>query len=673
MKSSHNRIRELYALIRKYDAAYYGRGESLISDKEYDDLYRELTHLENAYPELVEPDSPTRRIGNDLAGEFTKVEHTTPMMSIDNTYSEEELLEWIERTRKNVETKDVTFVGELKIDGVACAIRYVNGKLTQAITRGNGTIGDDITANVRTIRSLPLKVDYSASFEIRGEIYMTFENFQRLNAALVENGQRPMQNPRNTTAGTVKLLDPREVARRKLSFAAHFLLSESHRQRHSDNLAFLNSLGIPTVIHSKPLTSAEAVLRFCNEWREKKNHLSYPVDGIVIKVDSLKLQQALGTTAKSPRWIIAYKYQPETAETTVLSIDAQVGRTGVVTPVARLQPVLLSGSTIRNATLHNYDEIARLDIQIGDRVEIEKSGEIIPKVLRVILRDKRVVDGPFIPPDTCPSCGSSLVRIDGEVALRCINTSCPAQIFASLNHFVSREAMNIEGLGPALIEQLIQKNLVHTPADLFSLTHENLASCERMGEKSAENILRALEKAKANPLHRLVHGLGIRMIGAQASKILADAVENIEELLSFDMDYYERLRREGRLNTIGPNMAKSIQLYFQQEKNRELVKSLRAAGVNCHGNAPKTSSGNPPLTGKTYVLTGSLQRFTREQARDYIEKLGGRVSSTVSKKTDAVIAGSDPGSKYSKAQKLGIPIIDESAFLELLGPHGVDL
>ncbi len=660
MKSPQDRIRELYPLIRKYDAAYYGRGESVITDKEYDELYRELAELETNHPHLVESDSPTKRVGDDLTREFTKVEHSTPMMSIDNTYSENELLEWIERIKKNTGKDDIAFVGELKIDGVACAIRYVNGKLAQAITRGNSTVGDDITSNVRTIRSLPLIVEYRGSFEIRGEIYMTFKNFQRLNESLTENGQQPMQNPRNTTAGTIKLLDPGEVAKRRLSFATHFLLSESHTQRHSDNLTFLAQQGFPTVIHSEPLTSAEKVIHFCTEWNEIKNDLAYPVDGVVIKVNNMQQQISLGATAKSPRWIIAYKYQPETAETEVLSIDAQVGRTGVITPVARLQPVLLSGSTIRNATLHNYDEIARLDIQVGDSVEIEKSGEIIPKVIRVISRDTRTTDTFFAPPDICPSCRSLLIRMEGEVALRCINTSCPAQIFASLNHFVSREAMNIEGLGPAIIEHLIVKELVSTPADIFTLSTGALKELERMGTKSAENAVTAINNAKKNPLHRLIHGLGIRMIGAQSAKILAAAVDDIKDLAAMTVEQLTAL------DTIGPNMAASVTVYFQQEKNRELVNRLRAAGVNCSGDKDQESEAPRPLTGKTYVLTGSLEEFTRDQAQEYIEKLGGKVSSSVSKKTAAVIAGKEPGSKFNKAQQLGIDIIDEAAFLKML-------
>lgn len=662
-----NRINELYRLIRKYDAAYYGRGESLITDKEYDSLYRELIELEKKYPPLADPDSPTKRVGNDLTKEFTKVDHSVPMMSIENTYSAEELLEWIERTRKNIGSDDIEFIGELKIDGVGCAIRYNNGKLVQAITRGDGTIGDDITANVRTIRSLPLIVDFTDSFEIRGEIYMTFKNFRILNASLIEDGQQPMQNPRNTTAGTVKLLNPKEVSKRRLSFLSHFLLSKSHSHLHSDNLSFLADLGIPTVVHSQPLHSAEKIMQFCEDWKDKKNKLPFPADGIVVKVNSIHQQVRLGETAKSPRWVIAYKYPPETAETEVLSIDAQVGRTGVITPVARLKPVLLAGSTIKNATLHNYDEIARLDIHVGDIVEIEKSGEIIPKVIKVVSLINHTEKTPFQPPGKCPSCQSNLIRIEGEVALRCINTSCPAQIFASLIHFVSREAMNIEGLGPALIEQLIAKDIVSTPADIFTLSVDVLADLERMGTKSATNLINAIDKAKKNSLHRLIHGLGIRMIGAQAAKTVASSVDDISDLQQMGE---ERLTS---LETIGPNMASSIRMYFEQEKNVELINRLREAGVNCKGDKPQELDAPKPLSDKTFVLTGALDNFTRDQARDQIEKLGGKVSSSVSNKTYAVIAGKEPGSKFTKAQNLGIKVLDETAFLEILQNHKISL
>jgi len=497
---------------------------------------------------------------------------------------------------------------------------------------------------------------------------MTFDRFNALNEKLVENGQEPMQNPRNTTAGTIKLLDSAEVAQRRLSFNAHYLLCASHAHKHSENLAFLSELGIPAVIHSPVLRSTEQIMRFCKEWEEKKKSLPFPVDGVVFKVNSLQQQKELGHTAKSPRWVIAYKYQPDTAVTEVLSIDSQVGRTGVITPVARLKPVLLSGSTIKNATLHNYDEIARLNIHIGDSVEIEKSGEIIPKVLRVVSQNSGKERLSFTPPATCPSCDSPLVRMEGEVALRCINTSCPAQLFASLTHFVSREAMNIEGFGPALIEQLIDKKLVTDAADIFTLTADALENLERMGTKSAANCINAVEKAKHNPLHRLITGLGIRMIGSAAAKILASSVNDISDLEKMTPEKFQTLE------SIGPNMAASITMYFQQGKNRGLIKRLRAAGVNCTGDKQDHQAGaQKPLAGKTFVLTGTLESMTREKAAEYIEQLGGKTSSSVSAKTFAVIAGKEAGSKLAKAEKLGVKVMNEEEFLVILRENNIEI
>jgi DNA ligase (NAD+) len=655
------RLKELYQLIRKYDAVYYGNGQSLISDLEYDSLYKELVELEQKFPEQADPASPARRVGNDLSKEFPKVEHTAPMMSIDNTYSNDELLEWVDRTKKIIESEAIEYIGELKVDGVACALRYDKGKLIQAITRGNGTVGDEITANARTIRSIPLSVDYQQPFEIRGEIYMTFADFSRLNEHLIENGLPPMQNPRNTASGTIKSLDPREVAKRNLSFLAHFLLSPEHKNSHGENLQFLNRIGIPTVYHSDPLRSYEEVRAFCDLWREKRRSLKFPADGIVIKINSISQQETAGATAKAPRWVIAYKYQPDTAITEVLDIDVQVGRTGVLTPVARLKPVLLSGSTIKNATLHNYDEIGRLDISIGDTVEIEKSGEVIPKIIRVVSREGRLLSKISKPPVECPSCHSLVIRLAQEVAVRCVNTSCPAQIFAFLTHFVSRDAMNIEGLGPALIGQLIEKKLVSTPADLFALTAETLASLDRMGAKSAVNIVNALQKAKSNHLHRLIHGLGIRMVGAQTAKILAQAIDDIGALQSMAVENLVLLE------TIGPNVASSIRYWFDQEKNRELIDTLREYGVNCTGAKQAVSVlSEKPLAGKVFVLTGTLAKLTREKAQEEIEMRGGAVSSSVSKKTTAVIVGEEPGSKLQKAKDLGVTVLYEKDFERMI-------
>jgi DNA ligase (NAD+) len=661
MSDTVRRVEELRGKIRLYDTAYYVRGESLTSDKEYDELYDELVRLEQLHPDLIPADSPTQRVASDLTKEFAKVKHGVPMMSIDNTYSEPDVREWIGRVQKLLGDDAVMFVGELKVDGVAASLVYEEGKLVMGVTRGDGITGDEVTANVRTIRSVPLSLPSHASrksCEVRGEVYMTFAHFRELNDSLVENGQKPMQNPRNTTSGTLKLLDPREVGRRNLSFAAYYLLSQSHAKSHSDNLAVIEDLGFPSVIHSKPLTCADDVIDFLQEWNRKRHDLDFPVDGVVIKVDSLQQQDALGYTAKSPRWVIAYKYQPETAVTRVVAIECNVGRTGVVTPVAKLEPVLLAGTTIKNATLHNFDEIRRLDVRVSDFVNIEKGGEIIPKITGVLFEKRSDAGKPFHDPQRCPSCTATLVKQPGEVALRCVNNSCPAQLFASLTHFVSRPAMNIDGLGPALIEKLLEAKLVSNSADLFTLKHEQLAGLEGLGDKSAAKILAALDAAKNNPLNKLIHGLGIRMVGAQTARVLAQEVRDIVDL--FDMPA-EKLES---LENIGPQVAQSVRMFFDRQENRDLVLRLKEIGVNCKGSEKpaKTSA----FSNKTVVLTGGLKVYSREEAKSRIESLGGHVSSSVSKKTDYVVAGADPGSKLDKATSLGVAILSEEEFAAML-------
>lgn len=651
-------IEALRKKIRRYDAAYYGSGESLVSDKEYDELYARLVLLEKERPDLVTSDSPTQRVASDLTREFVKVKHRAAMMSIENTYAEADCLEWAARMQRLLPDEKISFVGELKVDGVAASLSYDKGVFMRGVTRGDGVFGDDVTANIRTIRSVPLFVDYKGPFEVRGEVYLTFKQFQKINDVMLENGQMPMQNPRNTTAGALKLLDPKLVALRRLSFAAHFLLSDRDSESHMHNLEFLERLGFPVVVHSDILRSSDDVLVFCRHWDQKRHTLAYPVDGVVIKVDSLKQHGRLGATAKCPRWVIAYKYRPETVQTTVTAIDAQVGRTGVITPVARLEPVLLAGTTIRNATLHNYDEVKRLDIRVGDVVEIEKGGEVIPKVVRVVV-DKRLSSSrAFAPPHACPSCGSELGKLKEEVAIRCVSAVCPAQTFAALTHFVSRPAMNIEGLGPALIGQLIAAGLVKNAADLFALTYEQLIGLERMGDRSVRNLLGAIDAAKKNTLDKLLNAIGIRMVGAQTARALAMEVNTIEDLFSMPGAQLEAIP------SIGPLVAESIRMYFDREGNRELIKRLREHGVNCCGmTRPKTVSA---VSGKTFVLTGSLTGFSREEAQAAIEAKGGNVSSSVSKKIDYVVAGDAPGSKLEKARALGVAIITEDFFLKLL-------
>jgi DNA ligase (NAD+) len=652
------KIDDLRKKIRRYDVLYYGTGVSEISDSEYDALYHELEKLEKEYPQFDVPESPTKRVGNDLTKEFPKVQHQTPMMSIENTYSENEVHDWFDRVRRTVPAAMLLFTGELKVDGVAVSLIYEDGKLVRGVTRGNGIVGDDVTPNVRTIRSIPLTVDYHDAFEVRGEMYMTFNAFSALNERLIENGEKTMQNPRNTTAGTIKLQDCKEVAARNLSFAAHFLLSEHHQDAHSANMSFLNRLGFPTVIHPQLLATVDAILDFCALWKTKRFELPFPVDGVVIKVDRISLQKELGATAKAPRWVIAFKYQPERAVTCLEKIDAQVGRTGVVTPVARLSPVLLAGTTIKNATLHNYEEIKRLDCRECDMVEIEKGGEIIPKVVQVVLEKRSPHLPPFSPPRRCPSCQSQLGNLEGEVALRCFNASCPAQIFALLQHFVSRTAMDIGNLGPALLQQLLDNKIIASAADIYNLTCDQLALLERMGEKSAARVIAAIEASKKNPLDRLVHGLGIRMIGAQAAKAIAAGITNISDL--FTMTVEELAAIDG----IGSVMAQSVRAYFDRPENVHLVERLQICGVNCSGAPQSKTSGT--LSGKTFVLTGTLSGFTREKAQKEIENRGGKVTSSVSSKTSFVVAGIDPGLKLEKAEKIGLTILDEQQFNMLL-------
>jgi DNA ligase (NAD+) len=652
-------IDSLRQQIRQYDTAYYAHGQSLVSDKQYDDLYRELVDLERKHPEFDSPDSPTKRVGNDLTKEFTKVQHHIPMMSIDNTYSEEELCEWIDRLGKLLDGTHPTYIAELKLDGIALSLLYEEGKLTRAVTRGNGLIGDDVTANVRTIRSIPLSVKSLNSFEVRGEAFMTFQAFQELNDRLTESGLKTMQNPRNTTAGTLKLQDPREVASRNLSFSSYSLLDHSEIISHNDGLNALYNDDFPVVIHSEVLSDRNQVIDFVRHWEEKRHNLPFPIDGIVIKVNEFHLRDAAGTTAKSPRWVIAYKYQPEQAITCLEAIDANVGRTGVVTPIARLSPVHLAGTTIRNATLHNYDEIHRLGIRVGDYVQIEKGGEIIPKVIQYIPEKRPAESLPYSPPTECPSCGSVLGKLGGEVALRCFNTTCPAQLSASLQHFVSRSAMDIRKVGPALIDHLIGAGLIKDAADLYSLTLDQLIKMERMAEKSAQNVLESIEKSRHNTIDKLLHGLGIRMIGAQSAKLLAQQVNDITDFYSMSIEQLSAIE------SIGPTMAQSVRYFFDRAENKDLIERLKNAGVNTAGTPH--NSGDGVFADKTFVLTGTLSSYTRDSATKEIESRGGKVASSVSKKTTYVLAGADPGSKLDKALALGVQVLSEQDFTTMLG------
>lgn len=654
---SKDRIEELTKKISELDRSYYGEGKSLVSDKEYDTLYKELAALEEQFPELASPASPTQRVGNDLTTGFAKVTHTTPMMSIDNSYSAEDISDWVARTKKLAHGASITFTGELKMDGIACTLQYENGLLARAITRGNGTVGDDITTNVKTIRSIPLSIPLTESVEIRGEIYMRFDRFQELNARLEEQGKPPMQNPRNTTAGTVKLLSPKEVAKRNLSFSAYYLLEngEQTTDTHLGALTKLKEFGFEVVEHSTALKSPEEVMTYCNDWTEKRHNLPYPVDGMVFKVNELELYDTLGTTAKAPRWVMAYKYEPEQAETTVLAVDIQVGRTGAITPVARLSPVELAGTTVSNSTLHNYDEIARLNVAVGDTVKIEKSGEIIPKVLEVT---KKGNGEPILPPTNCPMCEHELEKPEGQVVIRCVNPLCPGKIAGAIRHFVSRGAMDISGLGPAVIDQLLEAKLIRGIADLYTLTFEQLITLERMGEKSANNLLAAIEESKQRGLATLLTGIGIPLVGAQTAKLLVKQFPKLDDL------YDATLEQLVAIDSVGSEIAESLVNFFAADSSRDLFGSLALSGVKLFEDLPEPIS-EMKLEGQTIVLTGKLLKFSRKEAQELLEKHGAKVASSVSKKSSAVVAGENAGSKLKKAEELGIPVHGEE-FLETL-------
>ncbi len=661
------RIEELRRLINKYDYEYYVLAQPSISDYEYDQLMKELEALEKAHPELITPDSPTQRVSGQPIKEFPTVQHRKPMLSLANTYNEMEFREFDQRVRQALPGETVEYVTELKIDGIAISLHYENGRFVRGVTRGDGLQGDDITPNLRTIRSIPLVVrnvqNVPEFFEVRGEIYMSKEAFVRLNREREEQGETLFANPRNAAAGSLKLQDPRIVAERGLNLFSYYIDADVPgfvRPTHFENLKLLQELGFPVNPHFRLCKSVDEVLDFVKEWEAKRDSLPYEIDGVVVKVNKLEQQERLGATAKSPRWAIAFKFKAQQAETLLEKITWQVGRTGIVTPVAELKPVPLAGTTVSRATLHNADEIRRKDIRERDWVFIEKGGDIIPKVVGVDLKKRPKDSKPAEIPKTCPVCGTELVQFEGEVAIRCPNLSCPAQIKRRIEHFASRGAMDIEGLGTALVEMLVDKGLIKDIADIYQLKKEEVAQLERMGEKSAQNLMEAIEKSKQQPLDRLIFALGIPYIGATAAKILAKHFKTLEALQNATKEELEQI------DGIGEKMAESIVRYFKNEHNRRILKRLKQAGVKTELEEDATVE-NPVLQGMTFVLTGTLPHLKREEAKALIEKYGGKVSSSVSKKTTYVLAGADPGSKLNKAQQLGIPIIDEATFLKMIG------
>lgn len=655
-------VEKLRKEIHYHNYRYYVLNDPVISDYEYDQLVKRLEELERQYPELITPDSPTQRIGEEITGEFPTVEHRIPMLSLDNTYNEEEVRDFDRRVKKLLGDEPVEYVVELKIDGVAVSLRYENGKFVQGSTRGNGKIGDDITSNLKTIKTVPLVLLTDdpdlQNIEVRGEVYMPKHEFERMNREREEEGLPLFANPRNAAAGTLKLQDPKEVAKRGLDIFVHTVAEFPEKVKtHYEALQILKDIGFKVSPYVKLCKNIDEAIEYFNEWVDRRDSLPFEIDGMVLKVNSFDQQRRLGTTIKSPRYAIAYKFPARQATTRIKDIVLQVGRTGVVTPVAVLDPVHLSGTIVSRATLHNEDEIKRKDIRIGDWVIVEKGGEIIPKVVKVI-KDKRTgEEKEFRMPEKCPVCGGKLVREEGEVAWRCINVSCPAQIKRSIQHFASRNAMDIEGLGPSLIDQLVDKGLVKDYGDLYYLDPKEVAKLERMGKKSTENLMRAIEKSKTRPLARLIFALGIRHVGIHAAGILAERFKSIDKLK--EATFEELASIEG----IGPIMAKSIVNFFREKKNLEVLEKLRRAGVKMEEEEKKEGV----LAGKTFVFTGALSKYSRHEAQEKVIALGGKVSSSVSRNTDYVVVGENPGSKYEKAKKLGIKIINEEEFLKMIG------
>ncbi|MCM3669668.1 NAD-dependent DNA ligase LigA [Mesobacillus maritimus] len=663
-QTAKTRAAELHKLLNQYGYEYYVLDQPSVPDAEYDRLLHELIDIEAEFTELKTADSPTQRVGGDILEMFNKVEHSSQMLSLGNAFNEQDLRDFDRRVRQAV-GDDVSYVCELKIDGLAVSLRYENGLFSLGATRGDGTVGEDITSNLRTIRSIPLRIQEPLTMEVRGEAYMPKRSFEALNQAKAEKGEEPFANPRNAAAGSLRQLDPKIAASRNLDVFLYAVADpgETGVTSHSEALDYLDTLGFKTNPERRKAADIEEVIQFIDGWVEKRPSLPYEIDGIVIKVDSLEQQRKLGTTAKSPRWAIAYKFPAEEVVTTLKSIELNVGRTGVITPTAILEPVQVAGTTVQRASLHNEDLIREKDIKIGDQVVIKKAGDIIPEVVNVLAEQRTGEEVEFNMPTHCPECESELVRIEGEVALRCINPKCPAQIREGLIHFVSRTAMNIDGLGEKVISQLFAEKLIEDVADLYKLTKEQLLGLERMGEKSVNNLLTAIEASKENSLEKLLFGLGIRHVGAKAAKTLAQEFDAMDKLMLATKEDLVAI------NEIGEKMADAVVTFFESEEVRELIAELKAEGLNMDYKGPKPvapEESNSFFAGKTVVLTGKLEQLSRNEAKEQIEALGGKVAGSVSKKTDLVIAGEDAGSKLAKAESLGIEVWDEARMLEEL-------
>jgi DNA ligase (NAD+) len=659
-------IERLREDIRYHEHRYYVLDDPEISDVKFDELVHRLQKLEDEHPELVTPDSPTQRVGGQPAEEFVKVRHSAPMLSLDNTYSLDELRDFDRRVRELSGREHVPYVAELKLDGLSMALTYEEGALTRGLTRGDGVTGEDVTQNVKTIRSVPLRVDsrklgtigHAETFEVRGEVIMTHKAFGQANEQREKNGEQPFANPRNAAAGTIRQLDPRIVAQRNLDIFLYYMLVNGRPplKEHWQVLEALQELGFKVNPYKRLAKSFDELTRYIQEMESKREELEYEIDGMVVKVNEIGLWDELGMTAKSPRWAIAYKYPAHQETTVVMDIRPQVGRTGTLTPVADLEPVSVGGVTVSHATLHNMDEVERLGVKIGDTVLVQRAGEVIPQVLKVTKHSPK--GRAFRMPEHCPVCGGDVIRVEGEVAYRCVNAACPAQLKESLLHFAARHAMNINGLGESLVDQLVDKKIVQDVADLYGLEMEQLASLERMGRKSAQNLLEEIEKSKQAELARVIYAIGIRFVGERTAQLLAEHFGSMDKFRdAAPEELYE-------VEEIGPKVAQSIVEFFLEKRNRDVVEKLRKAGLQFEQKKHRTGG---TLEGKQFVLTGSLPSLSREEATHMIEETGGRVTGSVSKKTNYVVVGADPGSKLDKARSLGIRTIDEAGLRKLLG------
>ncbi|MFH1542127.1 MAG: NAD-dependent DNA ligase LigA [bacterium] len=650
-----NKHEKLSKQLHDYSYQYYVLDNPTISDQEYDKLFRELLALEKQFPSLITPDSPSQRVGSNPLSSFKTVTHKSRLMSLENAMNEEELVDFNGRVEKGLGKEKIEYVCELKMDGLAVSLIYKEGKLVTGATRGDGTTGEDITQNLKTIRSIPLVLNEPVDIEVRGEVYLPYNEFLKVNEEREANEEQLFANPRNAAAGSLRQLDSKIAAKRPLDIFVYY--AEAGMETHLANLQKAKKLGFKISPNIQLCRGLEEVKKYIKDWESKREKLAYEIDGIVVKVNDLADQKKLGATGHHPKWAIAFKYPSMQAETIVEDIQVQVGRTGAITPVAHLKPVRLAGVLVKRATLHNEDEIKRKEIKIGDHVKVQRAGEVIPEVVEVVKGKRTGKEREFVMPTKCPICDSKIFRPDEEKIARCTNAACPAQVKERIRHFCTREAMDIEHVGPAIVDQLVEAKQVKDAADLYSVQKDEIVKLERMADKSAQKIIDSIKSSLDRPFERLLFALGIRMVGKRTGQILADHFEDIDKLAQ------AKEAELAEIHEIGPKVAKSIVLFFLQSANRHLIEKLKKAGVNLKAHRPL---GSRPLGGKTFVFTGGMEKFSRPQAEEIVRKLGGKASSSVSKNVDYVVAGTAPGSKYDKAIKLGVKVISESDFEKLI-------